>query len=229
MELLNTKDINMSNIRIAVGVYGVSGTGKTTFGSTFPSPCFLDTDEGLLSIRGKDVLYYNLPKQDSWYLTIKDAMDLAGKNPDVKSIIVDSMTGVATAAMEYTQTVNNNVNKKPNFDDWIVFANTITDFVVKLKSYGKHVLLICHENTDKDENTGRVWCLPAVQGQMKGKLSNLFDEFYHSEVEAVPGKPSQYKLLARPSSIYTAKSRLLKDPKVTHLSPNFNELLLLAR
>ena len=229
MELLNTKDLNMSNIRLAAGVYGVAGSGKTTFGSTFPSPCFLDTDEGLLSIRGKDVAYFDLRQQASWYLKIKEALQLAGTNPNIKSIIVDSMTGVATAGMEYTQIVNKNVGKKPNFDDWAGFANTITDFIVLLKSYNKHVLIICHENTDKDENTGRVWCLPAIQGQMKFKLPNYFDEFYHAEVETRPGKPSEYRLLARPSSIYTAKSRLLKDPKVTHLAPIFNELLLLAR
>ena len=229
MEMQNTKDIKMDNIRIAAGVYGVAGTGKTTFGSTFPSPCFLDTDEGLLSIRGKDAFYFDLPQSATWFLDIKDALTKAGKDDRVKSIIVDSMSGVFTAAMAYTQTVNKTTGKKPNFDDWAGIANTLTDFIVTLKGYKKHVLVICHENTEKDENTGKVWCLPAIQGQMKYKIPNFFDEFYHSECEARPGQASEYSLLAKPTSIYTAKSRLLKDPKVTHLKPNFNELLLLAR
>ena len=82
---------------------------------------------------------------------------------------------------------------------------------------------------EKNEHTGRIWSLPAIQGQMKGKITNYFDEFYHAEVDERPGKPSLYRLLARPTSIYTAKSRLLKDPKESYINPDFKNLLLLAR
>ena len=230
MEMKNCKDINIDNIRIAAGIYGVAGTGKTTFGSTFPSPCFIDTDEGLLSIRGKDVKYIEVWNPSSkWFLDIKDAVSLAGKDDSVKSIIMDSLSGLATAAMEYTQTINKTTGKKPTFDDWSGFANTMMDFIVYLKSFNKHVLLICHEMFEKNEHTGRIWSLPAIQGQMKGKITNYFDEFYHAEVDERPGKPSLYRLLARPTSIYTAKSRLLKDPKESYILPDFKNLLLLAR
>jgi len=62
MELKSTKTLTSHSFKIKAGVYGINGTGKTTFGGTFPSPLFLDFDRGLLSLRGRDIPYYDLSK-----------------------------------------------------------------------------------------------------------------------------------------------------------------------
>ena len=132
--------------------------------------------------------------------------------------------------MESVLQLNRRAGQKPNFDDWAAYANKTKDFIVRLLASGKNVLLICHEAPDKDELTGHVWMLPAIQGQMKSRISNYFDEFYHAEVEQTPGKASNYRLLARPSSIYTAKSRLLpRDTESSYLVPSFQSLMNLQR
>jgi len=230
MEIKNAKDLTASDVKLSAAVYGKSGTGKTTFGASFPKPFFLDIDGGLLSVRGQDVSYVDLtPGKGVTWPNILDAI-AEGKKDDYESIIVDSLTGLADLCMESVLQLNRRSGQKPNFDDWAAYANKIKDFIVRLLSSGKNTLLICHEAPDKDELTGHVWMLPAIQGQMKSRISNYFDEFYHAEVEQTHGKPSNYRLLARPSSIYTAKSRLLsRDTDSSYLVPSFQSLMNLQR
>jgi len=230
MEIKNAKDLTAADVKLSAAVYGKSGTGKTTFGASFPKPFFLDIDGGLLSVRGQDVSYVDLtPGRGVTWPNILDAI-AEGKKDDYESIIVDSLTGLADLCMESVLQLNRRSGQKPNFDDWAAYANKIKDFIVRLLSSGKNTLLICHEAPDKDELTGHVWMLPAIQGQMKSRIANYFDEFYHAEVEQTPGKPSNYRLLARPSSIFTAKSRLLsRDTESSYLVPSFQSLMNLQR
>ena len=230
MEIKNAKNLIASDVKLSAAIYGKSGTGKTTFGASFPKPFFLDIDGGLLSVRGQDINYVDLtPGRGVTWPNILDAI-AEGKKGDYESIIVDSLTGLADLCMESVLQLNRRSGQKPNFDDWAAYANKIKDFIVRLLASGKNTLLICHEAPDKDELTGHVWMLPAVQGQMKSRISNYFDEFYHAEVEQSPGKPSNYRLLARTSSIYTAKSRLLpRDTESSYLVPSFQSLINLQR
>ena len=230
MDIKNAKNLTASDVKLSAAVYGKSGTGKTTFGASFPKPFFLDIDGGLLSVRGQDVSYVDLtPGRGVTWPNILDAI-AEGKKDDYESIIVDSLTGLADLCMESVLQLNRRSGQKPNFDDWAAYANKTKDFLVRLLASGKNVLLICHEAPDKDELTGHVWMLPAIQGQMKSRISNYFDEFYHAEVEQTHGKPANYRLLARPSSIYTAKSRLLpRDTESSYLVPSFQSLINLQR
>ena len=230
MDIKNAKDLTSSDVKLSAAVYGKSGTGKTTFGASFPKPFFLDIDGGLLSVRGQDVNYVDLtPGRGVTWPNILDAI-AEGKKGDYESIIVDSLTGLADLCMESVLQLNRRSGQKPNFDDWAAYANKVKDFIVRLLASGKNTLLICHEAPDKDELTGHVWMLPAIQGQMKSRISNYFDEFYHAEVEQTHGKPANYRLLARPSSIYTAKSRLLpRDTESSYLVPSFQSLINLQR
>ena len=230
MDIKNAKNLTASDVKLSAAVYGKSGTGKTTFGASFPKPFFLDIDGGLLSVRGQDVSYVDLtPGRGVTWPNILDAI-AEGKKDDYESIIVDSLTGLADLCMESVLQLNRRSGQKPNFDDWAAYANKTKDFLVRLLASGKNVLLICHEAPDKDELTGHVWMLPAIQGQMKSRISNYFDEFYHAEVEQTHGKPANYRLLARPSSIYTAKSRLLpRDTESYYLVPSFQSLINLQR
>ncbi len=237
MELKSTKTLTSKTFKIKAGIYGVNGTGKTTFGGTFEDPIFLDFDRGLLSLRGRDIPYYDLSKPtvqegsteqrmalDWWNSAISSAKE-AVKSQN-KSIIVDSMTFVCECCILSVLAQNSKVGKNPNFDDWNMYNNKMRDFIAIILNADKHCLFICHEQNEKDEFTGRVWCYPAILGQgLRVKLAGYFDEFYHAEVDIIPGKPPNYKLLARPNTIYTAKSRLLPATAIeSYLKPHFNEL-----
>jgi len=227
MDIKKVRDIPLTDIKLDVGVYGDSGTGKTVLGSTFPDVCFVDCNGGLLSVRNSSASYISCPATGDHKAmqTIRDAVNLIDQDNSIKSIVIDSMSEVAKAAMDWVQFKNQNVGGNPNFEDWRVFFRVLEDFIVKVRSMNKHCLFIAHESIDRDEPTGKIFCRPAIQGQMKLKFASYFDEFYHAEVEQPPGQDYKYRLLARPSSIYVAKSRLLKDTSTAYIeNPSFATL-----
>ena len=240
MEIKSAVDLVGENTKIRAGVYGVNGTGKTTFGATFSKPLFLDLDRGLLSVRGREIDYVELyqPPQASNMLPARVAIDWwdlimrtsseARDSKDHESLIVDSMTTVCHVCMRAVQANNSRWGMNPNFDDWNAYTDKMKDFSALVLNADKHCLFICHEQAEKDEGTGRLWMLPALPGKgFRAYFPGLFDEFYHSEVELPPGQAAPiYKLLARPSQIYTAKSRLLPmSTKDSYLLPYFDRLI----
>ena len=226
MKIQSISEVVPKGGALKVAIYGVAGSGKTTFASTFPSPIFLDLNRGLLSIRDKTNIRA-LTLYNATFVEIKDAVKMAEDDPECKSIIIDTIGEVSEACMSHSLTLNR--RQKPEFDDWIAFFNMMKDFIIRLRNSPKNICVICHEMTEKDENTGRIWCKPAFQGQMKGKFDSYWDELYHAEVETTPGKPPIYKLLARLSSIYTAKSRLLKKGSTeSYLQPDYAEIIKLS-
>jgi len=70
----------------------------------------------------------------------------------------------------------------------------------------KHIIIIAHETTERDETTGKVQTLPFIEGQMRHKVGKYFEEVYHCQVE-VPktGKPI-YKVLTVSTDRYSART-----------------------
>jgi len=223
IEVKNTSEFTAEE-PVTCAVYGVAGTGKTTFGATFDRPLFLDLNHGLMSVRNDNVRYIDLYRKS--YIEITDGLDYAIRDKDSRSIIVDTMGEVCDAVMAHSLLINR--RQKAEYSDWETLFNLTKDFIGKLISSGKNVCVICHELTERDELVGKIWCRPMFQGKMKSVFQGYFDELYHSEVETIPGKRPEYKLLARPSSIYTAKSRLLgKEATEIYLKPDFKEIIKL--
>ena len=77
MEIKQTKDIK--DPKVDALVYGRAGTGKTLLGGTFPNPIFVDTDNGLLSLRKKDVAFISCHRKDggTWWNDVREATKLA--------------------------------------------------------------------------------------------------------------------------------------------------------
>lgn len=96
-----------------IGLYGISGTGKTHFGLTAPEPIIIfDTETGasLLApnFKGKDIKVVNLFNENSvksWekYVQAVDAVIKLAEEGKVKTIIVDSMTDVWEFCQDYAK------------------------------------------------------------------------------------------------------------------------------
>lgn len=221
------KDIPLTNIKLNVGIYGDSGTGKTYLASSFPNVCFVDCNNGLLSVRHTSARRIFCPPMDSyqWMESIQNAVNKIALDDSIETIAIDSMSEIGVAALNYVQFKNNTAGQKPEWEDWRILGNVLLDFITKVRAINKHCVLIAHEVIERDEPTGKIFCRPAIQGAMKMKFASLFDEFYHAEVHQPAGEPYKYRLLARPSTIYTAKSRLLRDTKIAYIdNPSFATL-----
>jgi|TARA_R110000823_G_scaffold188030_1_gene320171 hypothetical protein len=220
MEILHTKDIK--DPKVDALVYGRAGTGKTLLGSTFPKPIFVDTDNGLLSLRKKDVSFISCHRSDGavWWNSIREATKLAIASKDHDSIVIDSFPLVCEAML--LSICSQNRKSKPTFDEWVALWNGTQEYIAMVRASPKNSLFICGEQFERDENSGKVWCLPALQGQARTKVDHLFDEIYHAEAAMASGKPAKYSLLIRPDGISTAKSRALPATSdINSIEPHF--------
>ena len=85
-------------------VYGESGSGKTVFGSTWPSCVFLDLDKGMSSVTRKvgRIPISASPGQLAWDSLVRAISFL--ENPEThnfKTVVVDSLNEMQTFSMDY--------------------------------------------------------------------------------------------------------------------------------
>lgn len=230
LKIEQMKDIKLEDRKIDVLVYGKAGTGKTVLGSTFPSPIFIDTEGGLLSIRKRDISFIECERSENkllWWSEIKEATKLAINSPDHSSIVIDSFSGVYDAmlgAIEATPSLTvSQQGKQDGFKKWVLLWEWALNYIALLRGSSKNTLFICGETFDQDDS-GRAFFHPSLTGQGKAKTAHYFDEYYHAEIVS-QGSESLYKLLIRPKGLYTAKSRVLdKGDKTTHINPHYQDI-----
>jgi len=230
MEIQKMKDIKLESHKIDVLVYGKAGTGKTVLGSTFPTPIFIDTEGGLLSIRKKDIDFLECRRIENkllWWQNIKKATALAISSTEHQSIVIDSFSGVYEAMLGAIESqpalTSTGQGKQDGFKKWTLLWEWALNYIALLRGSTKNTLFICGESFDQDDS-GRAFFYPALTGQGKAKTAHYFDEFYHSEI-VTKGKDTDYKLLVRALGLYTAKSRLLdKSDKRTHINQHYQDI-----
>jgi len=166
----------------------------------------------MLSLRGVDGIefdqYQDIDQGRPIATTVidKKVAELQKECP-YETIVVDSLTTVADLAMNKVLFVNGRAKGTPQLQDWLQQMNWLKNFIVTMLALPKHVVFIAHEHIEKDENLGTLQALPLVTGKLAGKLGLYFDELYNSQM-VMKGKESEFRILTRATSIYTAKSRL---------------------
>lgn len=227
----NTKDLDIKNIKLKVLCYGGSGTGKTTFASTFPKPYFFDFDGGVLSLRGRDVEYDTYTDVYKGKERVKSAWkDFQAKKDDLdkyETIVIDSITTLEDYAM--TELLELNKRTEPTLHEWGRLVSWMRNFLAVINGYDKHVVVIAHEEMLKDEITGEVWIRPLVVGKkLPQEMPLFFDEVYRSVAtkSRQPDADVSYNILTKASEKYICKSRLgvLKDVEVADYKSIMNKI-----
>lgn len=224
-------------------IYGPSGTGKTEFWATWAEAgevLGLDSDQGIVTIKSSPRISPELKsrikhvpvidkspdphiKQPVGWEIVKaviESVATTGKfgNCQPKTIVIDSMTTVSAMTMTWVLTQNRkSIDTQPSLPDWgkqIEELKRIINLGRSIK--GVNFICVAHEQYEKDELSGRVWCLPLVTGKFAQQIGGYFDEVYHAKVEQT-GDKHVYKLDTKATGLITAKSRLdLPTPIATH-------------
>jgi len=85
--------------------------------------------------------------------------------------------------------------------------------------------LICHDDYDKDDATGRMFIGIMVTGKLKRRIPLLFDEIYCAMTKET-SKGIEYQLLTRPTGLYQARTRLGKGGELeTYEEPDIKNIL----
>lgn len=205
-------------------IYGSLGSGKTNLLRTCRQPVHVDSFDpgGTMTIR--DAIDIGQVIADTRYEIEDPASPTAIKVWDQKyherkrggyfshmgTYCIDSATTWSDAfANQYLATKG-----RPG---GYLYQNDYNDVMSQISTALKDILtlpcdviLICHEDAEKDEGTGRMWVKPLFIGkQARIKLPLLFDEIYYTSVsEGAQG--SKYQLLTRNTGLYQARTRLGK-------------------
>jgi len=207
IEVKNTKDL--TSPWLASIVYGPPKSGKTTFAASLgEKPMVVDFDDGVLSLKELGVNYVQ-PRtwEDVLELTANIRSGQLRKTVDYDHVIWDSHTFFYMVIMEGVLRLSKRT--QPQIQDWGLAndrAKLIYDQLVKARTAQRyHFTIVCHERTDKDENTGRVIgginATPALMAMLPG----MFDELYYLTAQASTGGDGKLHVKR---SLYTVSSGL---------------------
>ena len=223
-------------------IYGDVGSGKTFCLRTLPEralPAFIiDIDEGSEALEGDfaegsfkglipDRLITDKGKEKpAAYDQIKQALQRIHKaDPESQpnTIIIDSMTRLYGAIMDYTMSSNNKpLDAAPTQPDYGIAMRLTIKFIEALIMMQKNIVVICHEDTKENETTGIVKIVPSLTGKLAGIIPSYFDYVLHAVVKG-KGDKASYIWQTRPSGVYTARVR---NPNLDPEMPQNFDLLL---
>lgn len=220
---------------------GPPGTGKTGIAAAFPDPYFLEVDRNLDSavrVMGTKRFWYDepttmVPEDQVWKKSL-ELLKAAIKDPDIKTIIVDSFSQLAGFAR--ADLLSNLVrmgavdNKgKPLTNLRITDYGTLLDwyrqFVFALRSSNKHIVVTSHQQlVQVDDSSAPYWAL-AIPGQAKDSFGGWFPDTWAVQVEQVAGGKQKYVIRTRPAygttkDIKTSMRLMPETIDITNLTPD---------
>ncbi len=219
--MANTKDIDRTNTKIQVLVYGKSGVGKTHFGGTFPSPFFVAFDRKMLTLAGQDIEYEIV---STW----KELEDVMANIEDIKqeTLVFDSLTRYSDILMARIQAINKTTGKMPTLPEYGIFGGNIKEFLDDVLKIDKNIVFTAHEELTKDELTGEIFSLPLMIGKTRYRLASWFDEYYRLYVDLHKGEYTYY-MSTVPTKRYGGKTSLGLPAVID--DPSYSKIISLVK
>lgn len=124
-----------------------------------------------------------------------------------KTVVVDSFSFAMQAIMNRVLAIDGKpATSIPQLQNYNAQKSLAVDFISRLCAKNINVVVTCHEDTDKDEVTGRLFKSLDLTGKLAGKMPGYFNEFWHCEVSQEPGKMPTYMVRTRGDLIYAART-----------------------
>jgi len=192
--LPNAKDVSVNTEWLKVMGVGESGTGKSSFAASFPTPGFVfDFGKEILSYRGRDFDYeqYEVSakgwgKFEQDYTTVKKDV-VAGK---YQSVIVDNVSAMTDVCMERAMQLD--IKRSPTGGPlWNVHYQMVKNLMEgrlrQLLNLDCNLVLIAHLDTIKDEEGAVIGVEPSLTGKLSADVPSYFDEVYYHTVRREGG------------------------------------------
>ena len=96
---------------------------------------------------------------------------------------------------------------QPFQNDWLPQMTIIENAIREMIALPCDVILIGHDDSDKDEATGKMFISLMITGKLKRRVPLMFDEVYVAMTKE-SSKGVEYQLLTRKTGLYQARSRL---------------------
>lgn len=221
--------------------FGDSGTGKTVFACSFPTPIkVFDFDRKISSAASYyktdperlsqiDVTQIDPKSFPTFYTKLIELQ----KDCPYKTVIIDSVTTFAACLMNEVMKQNpgsgrSKVHKTtvPNLKDYQIAISHTKDMILQVLSLPCNIVLTAHISRDKDESTGRILNQPLIWGkELPTWLPMVFEEVYRTYVDRKDGKV-RYLAQTQASSQFVARTQITGLPDPMELSYESMEKLL---
>lgn len=204
-------------------VYGRSGTGKTTFSASWPTPTLLIDirEKGTDSIadrEGVDVIQcgsWDDLEEIFWYLDSMDKPDYKGKK--YKSVVLDQVSSMQDLAMEKAMADEGKEVMSQRL--WGVVSGLMKTWLINyrdLTDKGINVLFIAHDrvnkgDSDEDEDAldpqvgARL--MPSVAGMLNGAVKAIGNTYVGEVFLEDKSRKIEYRMRLGPHAYYATKLR----------------------
>jgi len=202
-------------------IYGGMGSGKTNLLRTARMPVLVHSFDpgGTKTIRdeiekGKILVDNRYETEDPMFPSAFAAWDAEYHRlkrgevfKQIGTYAIDSATTWAAAAMNAVLKKAGRCGSQPFQQDYLPAMTMIENAIRDMTTLPCDCILICHEDTDKDEASGRMFVGPLFVGKLKYRVPILFDEVYYATTKET-SNGVQYSLLTRSTGLYKARTRL---------------------
>ena len=229
---------------LAMLAWGRSGTGKTTFASTFPKPMLVldvrekgtDSISNVKGVRVGSIEQWGQIEEVYWYLK--------KGNHDYKTVIIDQITTLQDLAMDQARrNIGETRDPRRHFGEAGQLMKTWLLNYRDLIEEGINVLFIAHDRVSKaEEGSGddqlepevgpRV--MPSVAGFLNGSVKVIGNTYIRERFEIVNKRKVrhvEYGMRIGPHAYYTTKVRSpvgIAAPD-TVVDPTFDKILAVMR
>jgi hypothetical protein len=182
----NAKDVTINTEWLKIMSVGESGTGKSVFASSFPTPGFIfDFGKEILSYRGKDFNYeqYELTargwgKFEQDFVQVKKAI-LA---EEYKTVIIDNLSSMTDLCMEKALQLDPK-RSATNGPLWQVHYSMVKNLMEgklrQMLNLNCNLVFIAHLDTIHDDAGAVIGVEPSLTGKLSGDVPAYFDEVYY--------------------------------------------------
>lgn len=161
---------------IVAMIYGSPGSGKSTLACSAPGAVMIDTDGGVMRINGA----HQVPTlQVTKWEEIAEAMDEAKKDPEIQTVIIDTVGKMLNYMEEYIKRTAAGKKVEINKDGTLSLKGfgkrkqMFIDFIKGITTLGKNVIFVGH---DKEEGRGDETVIrPEVGGSSTNDLMKELD------------------------------------------------------
>ncbi len=195
----SAKDISIDTEWLKIMSVGESGTGKSIFASSFPTPGFVfDIGKEILSYKGLDFDYeqYSLNPQgwakfETDFIKVRKDVE-AGK---YQTVIVENLSALTDLCMEKAMQLDPK-RSLTNGPLWNVHygmcKNMLEGKLRQMLNLECNLVFIAHLTTIKDEQGAVIGVEPSLTGSLSGDVPSYFDEVYYHTHRKEGGQTKWY-------------------------------------
>lgn len=198
-------------------ICGDAGAGKTLISSTFPNPLFAACEPGLLSLRKRRVPYQIIKSPAQMDEIVKGCRQSPEVREGIFGVPVDTLVIDTVDAFQKVlkrQKLSELGKTSLDMQGWGWLGETMRSYLAAWQGLEMNVVLTCHLKETKDEETGKIFYVPNIEGGSRDDLPAAFDIaaiLKASTTSVVSGNSTEQKITRVLCTAPNSYSTWLKD------------------